>query len=545
MLTERTIINALIVGGSCILAPYLVFSTLTANWIPIGIFGALVLFFLTFFCFNDSLCLWPFIGLSIVGTLNFLPLPLNASNVFSILLIVYFVTSQVAMKQKRIKQGKLIFLVPILVVGLIVLYHMRSAGLRVLGEGSHEGSRPAFLILLTVVTYFCGINMAPPSVAFLQRIPIICVILSGISNLPYLATTFFPSLTPYLYYITDSVNVMAYFEAKPFANSALESGIGRLGSLGPFGGTLQLYLIANYPLATWIQPRRWWVPLLSLLCVAMVVASGFRNVLFGFLLLTFVGIWCHYTWRTLLIPAIAIVILGVLVVASLNNFALVPVRQLPLIAQRTLSFLPGDWDPEALESAQSSNDFRENIHDIYIKEYMMKSPWLGNGFSIDKDEYSRLSDAFYRQNNAPPDFDPAYTEGKYFIVGKNFHTGWISVYDAVGAIGSAAFITLGLAEIWVTGRLTFRGSENQKSPIFPLHVWLTVGIVSSMISFFTVFGDFAATFCGLCVYGLVLSQLCDIENEAYTVVIPQTFLKKFHRHPPADPRAPIPEGRSA
>src|SRR5258708_19065 len=210
MMTERTIINALIIGASLILVPFVISSTLTGgDFVPALFIGGLFALLAAFFFLKDTLSIWPLLGSSIAGSLNFLPLPLKPTHVFCILLILYYITGYVLIRQKRIKLGKTAFLWPILITTLIVLYHNHDLNVRVLG-GNTEGAKPAILLYLVVLAYFCGINIGAPSVKFLSKVPLYSVILTALSNTPFFLTTFFPSLAPYLYYITDNVNVDAY-----------------------------------------------------------------------------------------------------------------------------------------------------------------------------------------------------------------------------------------------------------------------------------------------------------------------------------------------
>lgn len=513
MVTERTIINALIIGASLILAPLLISSTLSVDFLPALFLGGFLALLVAFFLLKDSLCMWPLLGGSIAGSLNFLPLPLTATHIFCIQLILYYITGYVLIRKKPIKLGKTAFLWPILIITIIVFYHNHDLKVRVLG-GDTEGAKPAILLFLVVLAYFCGINIGSPSINFISKIPFYAVILTAVSNTPYFLTTFFPSLAPYLYYITDNVNVQAYVTSQS-TGVETSQGIGRLGALGPLGGALQLYLICHYPIGTWLRPSRWWVIVLSLFSMILVMETGFRNNLFGFLMITAVGVWCYYSWRSIYILGIALIVPVMLLVASSDNLIHLPEKKLPLIAQRTLSFLPGDWDQEALESAKSSNDFRKNIQDVYMKEYFYKSPWIGNGFNIDKKEYDYLNNTLKSGQTGQ---DPDYLEAKTFIEGKLFHTGWISLYDHVGLIGSLAFIALGLSEILLTARLVFGPKADRRSPLFPFYVWILCNLVTALVSFFIVFGDFAATFSNFCIYALALSQLSDIENAADTPI---------------------------
>jgi hypothetical protein len=515
MINERSIINALIIGAALVFVPFLISSTLTIDYAPalaIGLLGGTAL---AFFFLRDTLCMWPLLGISISGSLNFLPIPLRAMHVFLILLFLYYITAYVAIRQKRVKLGNLSILVPILVVAAIVFYHNHNLGVKALG-GKTEGGRPAILLLIAVFAYFCGINVSAPSVSFLKRIPIYCVILAAVSSIPFLLTTVIPSLAPYVYYITDNVNVGAYFESQSM-ESTEDEGIGRFAVFGSLGTTLQLYLLAKYPMATWLRPNRWWVAFLSLFCVGCTVISGFRSVFSSFFWTVLVASFCYYSWKSLLLPIVLVLGLLLFTVGSTDRIIALPLDKLPLIAQRTLSFLPGDWSDEALESAKTSNFFRQNIINVYMREDFWKSPWIGNGYDIDRDEYDRLNDAM--KDGTEPDQD--YIQAKLFITGKLFHTGWLSAYDLVGFVGCAAFVWLALTEIWLSMHFIFGRNADRSSPLFPLYVWIATSVTTQVITFFTVFGDFSSTFSSLCVYGIALSQLHDIEKEnaGVTVVV--------------------------
>jgi energy-coupling factor transporter transmembrane protein EcfT len=507
MVTERTIINGLIIGASLFLVPFVISSTLSVVYGPALFFGGMFCLILGFFFIKDHLCVWPMLGYSITGTLNFLPLPLQAQHVFSIMLILYYISGYVIIKQKPIKLGLTKFLWPILIVTAIVLYHNHSLNVRLAGNESEEGAKPAILLIMVVIAYFCGINVRSPSVAFLSKIPFYCLCLSIISSIPFLLTTLVPSLAPALYYFTDSVNVEAYVSTM---NGAGGGGVvTRLGVLGPVGGTLQLYLLCHYPIGTWWRPNRWWVAALSIICMVLITLTGFRNVMFGFLTITLVGAIAYYRLRALFVCIGLFILLVIVQIMAANNVIHLPEDQLPFIAQRTLSFLPGDWDKDALESARVSNEFRKNIEDVYIKEYLRKSPLIGNGFDIDKKEYENLNTLAQRGGEGE---DAGYLQAKIFIEGKLFHTGWLSLYDAVGLIGGIAFVVLGWNEIMTAAHFIFGPRADPRSTLYPLYVWILAQVFLEMSGFFTVFGDFGTSFPSLCIYAIVLSQLTDIER---------------------------------
>jgi len=508
MVTERTIINALIIAASFILVPFIISESLTVDYLPALVLVGAIFMVIAFFLIKENLAICPFVGQSVIGALNFLPLALNATHVAAIFLILYYITGYVIIRQKPIKLGKGMILWPLALVGGIVLYHNHSLSLGSLG-GASEGAKPAILMYLLLLAYFCSINLPTPSVRVLSRIPFYAVIATAVSSIPYLATTIVPSLAPYLYAVTDNVNVESYVDSVTGATS-----LSKLAAFGPLGNCLQLYVVCRYPMGTWLRPERWWVIILSLCCLILVGSSGYRNNVFGYFAMLMVGAWCYYSWRAVILPAVLMVAVLVLLTASSNKIIDLPVRQLPLITQRTLSFLPGDWDPDALDSAKGSNEFRDNIQNVYMEEYMRRSPWLGNGFTIDVGEFTRYSDPQSRGK------DVEYAEAKLFIEGKMYHTGWISVYDCVGIIGTIGFVALAVNLMRLNARFLMGPKADKRSSLYPLYVWVFCNLVTGFAAYWTVFGSFPGEMTGLIVIAMVLSHLADLAEKTEAPLVP-------------------------
>jgi hypothetical protein len=317
-------------------------------------------------------------------------------------------------------------------------------------------------------------------------------------------------LAPYLYLITNNVNIEAYANTAGGTDSV--EGVDILGSrLAAFvsiGTAVQLYLLAHYPVGTWLSPRRLWVVCLFTVSTMLVVLGGYRSGLFNYTLAAFLGFACYYSWRALLLPLVACIAFMMLYVGSENNFINLPLNRLPMIAQRTMSFLPGDWDPEAIESGKSSNEFRQNIINVYLGEYAKKSPLLGNGFDIDKSEIDYLMSA--KQNGQ---IDSFYGEAKLYIESKSYHTGWISVYDCIGIIGWGAYLWFQLTIIFISGSFIFRRSADRRSALFPLYVWIFCSMTTEIIAYYTVFGVFAGYYSDELGFATVIMHLCRIRQE--------------------------------
>lgn len=511
MLSERNIINGLILAMGLILGPYLVVTTLEDNQLPFLVFGGCFFLFLIFFIVKDAICVFPLFATFIVGKLNFLPFGLMPPEIFNMVVILYYVVTYLALKQRTLRGGPIYFLFPVVVIASILLYHNHQIGLGALG-GSQQGSRIGLLLLIATVAYLSGINIPTPSVSFLARLPWYCLCITCLASLPFAITTYFPSTAPILYHITDQVNAGAYFDSQSAVSSGDSSGAeARAGFMVAVGASLQVFLLSHFPINTWWRPGRWLAAGLSLLALYLVLNGGYRSgfMLFGFV--TVIGAWCYCTWRTLIIiPLCGIIFLGLSMIHEDHPLNI----DIPISIQRSLSFLPGKWDPEVIQSAEGSNEFRQNIIRVYKQEYLYKSPWIGNGFAQNINEV-----ATYVELSKKDTFD-RYYQAKAFIVTKSFHTGWISLYDAVGLIGGAAFLFLGASMLWVSGRFVFGRDADRRSQLFPLKVWLFCNIARDFFGYFTVFGYFGATFPSLCAYAIILIHLLKLERKDVQIAAP-------------------------
>lgn len=500
MLTERSIINFLVWIGGLILGPYLAASAVQGNFYPIGVLAAACSLVFIFGVLRDRMCLLPLMGTFITGKLNFIPvLHPEPFELFPLALIAYYLIAYLTLQRKKMQIGPLYFFVPILIIGAIILYHEHQFGLHSIG-GSREGSRPAIFMLVAVLAYICGVSTGSPSPRFMVWTPFICVVLTFIFAIPYTVTTYLPSTAPYFFVFIDSINGSAYL-----SNVLDTDEIVRNQAQANVASTLMIFLVAYYPFYTWWRPQRWWMAVAALGCIALVIMGGFRSVLAVFGLALLLATWCHLGWRTL--AAIPAIFLGIFLLISAQDSHYI---HLPDAAQRTLSFLPGNWDPEVMSTAKSSNHFRAKIIETYMREEAHKSPWFGNGVSFDIADFD-----LYTYLALTQETDEGYYQSKEFIVSKQFHTGWVSLYDSVGLVGFVTFLFFSGSMIWVTGRMIFRKGVDHRSPLFPMKIWMFTNISASFVGYFTVFGDFRTTFPVYCYYAIVLVHLNRLEKEGY------------------------------
>jgi len=141
--------------------------------------------------------------------------------------------------------------------------------------------------------------------------------------------------------------------------------------------TVIILLFSLYPSRNIFSIHRLWSLGTFVACVALILASGKRAAAasvpffalaastirreFGFLLLWLVG---------------AIMACGLVIVGQGELF------HLSLTAQRTLSFLPAQWDAELASLAGGQDEFREALREMALKK-IQRDPWIGTGYKID------------------------------------------------------------------------------------------------------------------------------------------------------------------
>jgi len=119
------------------------------------------------------------------------------------------------------------------------------------------------------------------------------------------------------------------------------------------------------------------VALLYFFCLALVLMSGKRMGLAAVLLAPAIS---ALMFRQLIYVPVALALLFLVIttlaVGQGQWFSL------PLVAQRTLSWLPGDWDQELESLRGGADDFRAELRRVAL-ENIRRDPFVGRGFAVD------------------------------------------------------------------------------------------------------------------------------------------------------------------
>ncbi len=223
-----------------------------------------------------------------------------------------------------------------------------------------------------------------------------------------------------------------------------------------------------------------WRILFFLAIAGVGLAGGYRSVPIMFIMVFSGLFFFEKLYRTNLAPILFVA--GLLFAAVSLPF----VQQMPLMMQRSLSFLPIEVNPLAKSGAEDSSDWRIKIWQEVvptIPQYLI----VGKGYGMDA-RANEMSEAFR-------DFESS-DDGSGAIAASDFHNGPLSLIIPLGIFGVIAFLWFLFASIkTLINNYRYGEPENRQINTFLLAYFLT-----KTLFFFAVFGSFQnelAVFVGL------------------------------------------------
>jgi O-antigen ligase len=253
----------------------------------------------------------------------------------------------------------------------------------------------------------------------------------------------------------------------------------RLAGVGNAGMAATALLFLRYGVNGLLEWRRPWRLATFLVCIAISLLGGFRStvVLLGLTFLTY--FYMEKLHRTVLLPVLVGVGLvgGVLVV----NFA----EELPLSAQRCISFLPIRLHPEVEFNARHSLEWRLDMWRRVMHE-LPQHFWTGKGFSFNATDYLMATEAMRR--GEAESYEGAFISG-------DFHNGVLTTLLPLGIFGLLAFTWFGVAAL----RVLINNHRWGDPDLALINRFLLATFLVRFCYFFTFYGSFSrdlAFFCG-------------------------------------------------
>ena len=355
---------------------------------------------------------------------------------------------------------------------LVTVYIRNPVGVDALGS-ERVGGRPYFNVFLGCLAYWV---LSRALLAPRQALLLIGLICAGRMSEGLLSfiTFHFPDTVPVINEFYSGIEKQTY-DSQDIRIGANDEGTQRQVYLVLIGNPLILALWSLFRPLTVLNPLyilRFLVFLFGLWCV---FASGFRSSLALCIAMMYFAAYLRRGVQEVVRLSMLGLPVAMVLIAGQGTL-----YDLPLSAQRALSFLPGRWDPVAIADAQGSTEWRMDMWratlsgDKYIHDKM-----LGDGFGFNLTDLTAM--ASYRGNA-----DSEQLAEDQLIVG-GIHSGPISAIRYVGFVGLAIFVGLLIVVARTAWRLIRRAEGTE---YYPLALFLGLPLLWEPFNYIFIFGAY-------------------------------------------------------
>jgi hypothetical protein len=327
------------------------------------------------------------------------------------------------------------------------------------------GGKPYFNVFIGFLAYIVLCRI-PIHFKYVCRLPLFLLPAPVFVAFGTLATSYSPFLAARLgLFYSD----FAPLDMLPGA--ATEDPLGRKHGLTSAGLTGMQILTSYFRPLTLLIPAHFGRFILALVFTVFVLLSGFRSAFIAIGVYIVLSTYFRHQRKDLVVFAM-VGTLGLSVLALGNG----TLFKLPLSVQRTLSFLPGDWDEEAAADARDSIDWRVEMWRIVWNERKwIKNKWLGDGFGFTRSELGMMEAA---TRGGVGFIGGARQEG--FMINGVFHNGPLSAIRYVGAAGLVLYYGLMIA---LSARVLKLIRVTRGTDLFPATLFVGMPIVAYALTF--------------------------------------------------------------
>lgn len=411
--------------------------------------------------------IWMLIPLcwTMVGQLNSLPGHLPARDAVVGLVVVFFLTLK-AFKMIKVSAvySWLDMLMAINLLYIASLYMRRPVGVNAFGSDL-VGGRPYIEIIFSVAGYWV-LNQVRMTLKQTKMLPILCSLVTLSLGLLSAITYFIPPLAPLIGHIYSGVSAESYKREQSGLTSA--EGDSRASFLAGVGvNTFRFWFSYASPL-TMINPLYIWRFFGAILAFSLLLKSGHRLTIPSFFMMALLATYFRKGFAGVMIVSLILTPIFFLLVLMQGTL-----YELPYSAQRTLSFLPGKWDPDVLSEAQGSTQWRLEMWDIVMHEKKyINNKLLGDGFGFTRAQLEDME-----------------TEGKQedFMLLGAVHSGPISAIRVAGYAGLFLFLVF---QVGVAVRSWKFIRVAKGTPFFPAALFAGYAMITAPIQFVLIFGDY-------------------------------------------------------
>jgi hypothetical protein len=421
--------------------------------------------------------IWVLLPISwfLTGRLPWLPVPFTLRDLCFMTVIFFFILffATRVLPWKR-KSKMLDYLIYINLAYLASVYVRNPAGFWAL-QTEIVGGRPYFEIALAFGAF--AILSRVHITDFIAKIfplffviPTWCVgILDVIGRLvPQLA---YPLST--IYSGVGSSGVTSVFQQEE------KLGETRMTGLQNAGWSSVLALCAKYNPITLISPLYPLRVLFFVLALGAIFLSGYRSMILFAIVAYLLSSLLRGNLKDLWIAGAAMMIVLLLLISVQGSMI-----QLPKTAQRALSWLPGDWDQDAVADAEGSTQWRVEMWEwAWNDDRIIRDRTWGTGFGLSLDDMNLIAASLLAGQGGGTHLGGSDREN--FMITGTFHSGPLSTIKYIGVVGLVLYYPLLCYMAVLAWRLCRRA---QGTIDFPLALFVGIPIIYEPFNFVVVFG---------------------------------------------------------
>ena len=358
--------------------------------------------------------------------------------------------------------------VPLVILVAIVFFTAEVTGgfgLKSLGSDVYGGKKYAFLIV-GIISYFAF--TARPIPAEKASMYVSMYLLGGVLCAVSDLVPVVPSGLRFIYlFISPSgagLDSMGNYDS-------LELGVSRLSGVSFAASIFYLWMLAFYGVRGIFMTGKIWRVALFGMTFVMIGLGGYRSLIMAALAVFIILFFMEKMHRSPLM--FIFLLLGVVAVGLVIPFA----SRLPFVMQRGLSFLPLDFNQEAIASAEASSNWRIALW-TGMAEQIPKYFFLGKGYALSLEDWSNIQSAAAGSGLGG--------ENDNLAISSDFHNGPLSVIIPFGVWGVFAFIWIMGVGVWIL----FRNYRYGLPALQRSNRYLLAIFVTKFLIFMTVFGAF-------------------------------------------------------
>ena len=472
--------------------------------------------FITFVTLKQMIWVLIPIGWFLNSRVGLLPLPLSVQDITIIASMAGFallvVMRQVPAKIARTALDNIVYLN---VAYIIAVFIRHPAGFFVF-ETERVGGRAYVSVLLALGAYLV-LSRATVTPFVAKIYPLFTLGPLFVSSMMAVAGKLNPSLAPTLAAI--------YGQATTGAEQAVVIGEQRLVEVQTLGTTIVLALVSVYPPLSLLNPLNLGRVLLLFSGLALIFLSGFRLAIMAAVMFFALSLVLRRQIVGLWILATSLVIIFVTVIAVQIS----GVVELPFTLQRTLSFLPGDWDPDAKRDAEESTQWRlEMWRWAWEDDRILRDKIWGQGFGLSLADMQIEAATRTSGQAEGSGFTGGMTQ-EWWLINGAFHNGPLSAIRNVGVIGLLLYLVLIITSVKVACRLCLQAHGTH---LFTMALFIAIPILWESVRFIFLYGHYPAAICTSIYWAGLLNLLRNNMPEKAPVNAQISNLKRAVTAPP-------------